>query len=266
MYKLLLATDRPEIMNAFGAVSSWESLGFKAPRMVSSAQGAIESLKRHHADGIAYALSDRDEKLLGACLAEDYPLLPIFEAGRTQAEVVNAVCELRALLNRTHADFSNDSFGEADMMQLCRHEFFRALLGGMITDQSAVMRRMRLLRSRMDPTRSCVVVELTMPEGDSYLKGRWHYGTERLEVALRNFFGVELNGMRMLVSVLPDERIFLLACPMLGESSEQEDSMTGLVSSHAQECIGLVSEYLGLNLSIAGIRVLPNLSSLAAGE
>ena len=152
------------------------------------------------------------------------------------------------------------------MMQLCRHEFFRALLGGKITDQSAVIRRMRLLRSRMDPTRSCVVVELTMPEGDSYLKGRWHYGTERLEVALRNFFGVELNGMRMLVSVLPDERIFLLACPMLGESAEQEDSMTGLVSSHAQECIGLVSEYLGLNLSISGIRVLPNLSSLAAGE
>ena len=118
MYKLLLATDRPEIMNAFGAVSSWESLGFKTPRMVSSAQGAVDSLKRHHADGIAYALSDRDERLLYACLTRDYPLLPIFEAGRTQGEVVNAVCELRTLLNRTHADFSNDSFGEADMMKL----------------------------------------------------------------------------------------------------------------------------------------------------
>ena len=77
MYKLLLATDRPEIMNAFGAIGSWESLGFKAPRMVSSAQGAIDSLKRHHADGIAYALSDRDEKLLGACLAQDLSLIHI---------------------------------------------------------------------------------------------------------------------------------------------------------------------------------------------
>ena len=152
------------------------------------------------------------------------------------------------------------------MMQLCRHEFFRALLGGKITGRDEVARRMRLLRSRMDPSRPCVVVELTMPEGDSYLKGRWHYGAERLEVALRNFFGVELSGMRMLVSVLPDERIFLLACPMLGEVSEQEDSMTGLVSAHAQECIGLVREYLGLNLSIASIRVLPNLPSLAAEE
>ena len=53
---------------------------------------------------------------------------------------------------------------------------------------------------------------------------------------------------------------------MLGEASEQEDSMTGLVSAHAQECIGLVREYLGLNLSIASIRVLPNLPSLAAEE
>lgn len=33
MYKILLVTDRPEILDAFQAVSSWESLGFRVPRI-----------------------------------------------------------------------------------------------------------------------------------------------------------------------------------------------------------------------------------------
>ena len=47
MYKLLLATDKPEIMEAFQAVGSWESLGFRTPRMVSTPQAAVDSLKKH---------------------------------------------------------------------------------------------------------------------------------------------------------------------------------------------------------------------------
>lgn len=266
MYKLLLATNSPEIMNAFGAITSWESMGFRAPRMVSTAQSAIESLKKHHADGIAFAMDEREEQVLMAHLMTEYPLLPIFSAGRTQAEVVDAVCALRSLLNRTHADFSNDDFGEADMMQLCRHEFFRALIDGRIKTKNDVLSHMRLLRSRMDPLKPCVMLELALPEGDHYLNGRWHYGADRLEIALRNFLGAELNGMRVLVSVLPDERIFLLCCPMLGEECAGGDSMTGLVTSHAQESMEGMREYLGIDLHIAEIRVLPTLTALAAED
>jgi len=120
---------------------------------------------------------------------------------------------------------------------------------------------MRLLRSRMAWDKPCVVLQLVEAQHSDYFHGRWHYGAERLEVALRNFFGVELEGMRMLVSVLPDERVFLLACPMLGE--EASDSMTGLVSSHAQDCMEHVREYLDLDLKIASIRVLSALTDLA---
>lgn len=263
MYKLLLATDKPEIMEAFQAVNSWESLGFRTPRMVSTVQAAMDSLKKHHADGIAMGFGATEDAALTACLMQDYPILPVINANRQPGQVVDDVCELRALLNRTHADFSNDSFGEADMLQLCRHEFFRALIGGQIKQPADVVRRMRLLRSHMSPEQPCVLLELAMPEGDDFLTGRWHYGSERLEVALRNFFGAELEGMRMLVSVLPDQRIFLLACPMLGEAAA--DSISGVVYSHAEESIAHVKEYLGLHLSIAGVRVLPNLTSLAQG-
>lgn len=263
MYKLLLATDKPEIINAFGAVGSWEGMGFHAPRIVSSAQGAIDSLKKHHADGIAFALSAEEESVLDARLRAEYPLLPIFCAGRTQAEVLGSVKILGSLLNRIHADFSNDGFNEADMLQHCRHEFFRALLERRVEEKQDVINDMRLLRSRMNPLKPCVLVELAMPEDADFLKGRWHYGTERLEVALRNFFGVELEGMRMLVAVLPDERIFLLCCPMLGAESAEGDSMTGLVARHAQQAISDVGEYLDLELRIVGIRVLPALTALA---
>lgn len=261
MYKLLLATDKPDIIEAFQAVNSWESLGFRTPRMVSTVQAAMDSLKKHHADGIAMAFDQEQEAALTACLMQDYPILPIINASKQPGQVMDDVCELRSLLNRTHADFSNDSFGEADMLQLCRHEFFRALIGGEISKREDVVRRMRLLRSHMTPDQPCVLLELSLPEGDTFLTGRWHYGSERLEVALRNFFGTELEGMRMLVSVLPDERIFLLACPMLGH--EAVDSISGVVYSHAEESIAHVREYLGLHLSVAGVRVLTNVTMLA---
>lgn len=261
MYKLLLATDKPEIMEAFQAVESWESLGFRPPRMVNTVQSAVDSLKKHHADGIAIAFDQSNDATLMNHLVTEYPILPIINAEDKPGQVVDDVCELRTLLSRTHADFSDDSFGEADMLQLCRHEFFRSLIGGRINRKEDVLRRLRLLRSRMNPTQPCVLLELAMPEGDNFLTGRWHYGAERLEVALRNFFGVQLQGMRILVSVLPDERIFLLACPMLDE--EAADSISGVVHRHAEDSIALVKEYLGLHLTIAGVRVLPDLTSLA---
>ena len=55
MYKLLLVTNDPAIRDAFDAVA-WESLGFRQPRVVSSAADAAGSLNAHHADAIAIGL------------------------------------------------------------------------------------------------------------------------------------------------------------------------------------------------------------------
>ena len=41
MYKLLLATNDPAVVEAFSAVK-WEELGFKQPRVVSTAEEALE--------------------------------------------------------------------------------------------------------------------------------------------------------------------------------------------------------------------------------
>lgn len=263
MYKLLLATNQPEVLAAFSAMTNWDMLGFRPPRIVSSAEEAIEKLQTHHVDGIAFALGSQEDAVLYQYLCDEYPILPIFEAGRTGADVHRAVKELRSLLNRLRADYSDDDFTERDMLQICRHEYFRALLGGRIRTRKDVLAHLLLLRSRMDPLRPCVVMNMTMPDGDTYLSGRWHYGPERLEVALRNILGAELDGMRVLVSVLPDAQVRLLCCPMLG-SDIHGDSITSTVSYHVQDCMEHIREYLGLSLKITNIQVLPALTALAA--
>lgn len=261
MYKLLLATTRQETLDAFNGVPSWEAMGFRKPRIVAGAQEAIEALENYHVDGVAFDLPQEDGQLM-AYLAAEYPILPIFEACRKTTELVTSLKELRSLLNRTHADFSNDDFGEKDMLQLCRHDFLRELLNGQVKTRKDVEVHLRLLRSRMDPHKPCVVLDLAARAGDDFLSGRWHYGSERLEVALRNFFGVELEGMRIVPSVMPDETIRLLCCPMLGAQVET-DSITALVTQHAEGAMEHVREYLDLDLHITNIHVLPQLTSLA---
>lgn len=262
MYKLLLVSDQPDVLNAFSQITSWEELGFKKPRIVSSARTAIDALETHHADGTCIALPADDERTLMAYLTENRPILPIMDGVRSVEALVPALAELSRLLNKTHADFSNDDATEADMMQLCRHEFFRNLLGGQIATEKYIRTHMKLLRSRMDPDKPCVILDLAAPEGDDFISRRWHYGNERLETALRNFFGAELDGMRILVSVLPSNQIKLLCCPMIG-AEVKTDSITAEVTTHAENNIRDVGEYLGVELSIENIHVLPKLTALA---
>ena len=119
----------------------------------------------------------------------------------------------------------------------------------------------------MDPTKRCVVAELDIPADNDFLRGRWQYGSDRLEVALRNIFGVEAHGLRILACVLPGDRIVLLGCPMLFHEGPDEDaSITGILSDHIRDSIEHVDEYMGIDLRIASIRVLPCLTALAHKE
>lgn len=263
MYKLLLTTNDQAIRDAFYAVK-WEELGFRQPRVVSSAEEAVSSLKVNHADAIAIALPEEEDAALVATLMERHPDLPIMAASRKSGHVERYALELRRLLNRINADVSNTSFTTAEQLQVCRHDFLRALVDERIPDAKTVQRLLRLTRSKMDATRPCVLAQLSMPENSDFLKGRWQYGNERLELALRNIFGVEVQGLRILSCVLPGERIVLLGCPMLFHDVVAEgSSMTGVITSHVQECIDHVDEYLGLDLTISSIRILPALTAMA---
>ena len=266
MYKLLLVTKDQAVRDAFAAVA-WENMGFKAPRMAADMDEALESLRAFHSDAIAIALPKQEDDALYQVLMEQHPDVPVIEAPDKRGEVEIRTLELRKLLARLNADISDDNYTLTEQMMYCRHEYFRALMDRRIPSGKDVVRMLRLVRSKMDPHRPCVVAEMKMPDGSDFLKGRWHYGTQRLEMALRNIFGVEVAGLRILSCVLPGDRILLLGCPMLYHEVEaEENSMTGVVSRHVQECIDHVDEYLGIDLTISALHVLPALTAMAGDK
>lgn len=264
MYKLLLVTDSQAVREAFTAIA-WEDMGFKQPRMAATVEEALCSLKAYHADAIAIALPAAEDGKLIKVLMDAYPDLPVMEAPDKRGEVETRVLELRKLLVRLNADISDDSYTLKDQMMFCRREYFRAMMDRRIPSSKDIERILRLVRSKMDPHRPCVVAELKMPDSSDFLRGRWHYGPQRLEMALRNIFGVEVAGLRILSCVLPGERIVLLGCPMLYHELETEEtSMTGVIAQHVQDCIEHVDEYLGIDLTISEMHVLPMLTAMAS--
>lgn len=262
MYKLLLVTDSPSVLEAHEAFRSWEDFGFRPPLTAHSSAEAMEILSSRRMDALSYALTPEETNQLQSRMIEAFPLIPVIDAGNTSDTVYSHMRELETLLNTLNGDFSDYGFNRHDMMQYLRHNFFRQVLGGEIKDEETIRRQLKLLRSRMDPDRSCVVVDMAMDDAEEFLTHRWHYGNERLETALRNFFGAELDGMRILISVLADGRIRMLCCPMLF-AEVQAESLTVEVHDHISANIDHVREYLGMDLRVTGMTVLGSLTELA---
>jgi len=263
MYKLLLVSDRDEVLDAFAQVQNWEMLGFKPPHIRHDFEGMLDSLSKHHADGIAIAVRPEEEEKIMPWLQEHYPKLSIFEAGATPEEVVCYLTELKTLLNRINADFSNDKFSASDMLQVCRHDYFRRLMRGKVSTRAELYRNLRLLRSRMDPDQPCLLIELTQPPAEDKLTGRWQYGADRLELALRNSFAGDFEGLHILPTVHQDGRILVLACPLKGVNIDMTaDSMTAMITAHTADSMQHMKEYWSLELHMTNIKVLPALTAL----
>ncbi len=263
MYKLLLVSDQEDVLNAFAQIKNWELLGFKAPHIRYDFEGAKDSLAKHHADGICIAVSPAEEENILDYLQGNFPNVSIFEAGHTEEEVLRYLSELKILLNRIHADFYNERSSNKDILQICRHEFFKKVINGEIKSDKDLRRNMRLLRSRMDADRPCLLIELEQSVPNDKLEGRWHYGTERLEVALRTSFAGDLHGIHILPTIHSDGRILVLACPLHGVDTDMTvDTMTAMLTGHTADSINHMKEYFGLELHISEIHVFPALTSL----
>ena len=263
MYKLLLVSDQEDVLNAFASIQNWELLGFKQPHIRHDFEGTKDSLAKHHADGICIAVNPDQEEQILAYLQQYFPNVSIFEAGHNEEEVLRYLSELKILLNRINADFYNERTNTRDILQTCRHEFFRKVINGKVKNSSDLRRNMRLLRSRMDADRPCLLIELDQSAPFDRLEGRWHYGKEQLEIALRTSFAGDLNGIHILPTVHSDGRILVLACPLHGVDTDMTvDTMTAMLTSYTADSIQHMKEYFGLELHISGIRVFPALTAM----
>ena len=260
MFKLLLATDDPDVLRTFSEIRDWDRLGYRTPRTAANADEAVDSLTHHHADAVLIAMAaEEEQKLIHAMSCPHWHLRPIMHATANREQMIKDLNELEMLLGRTHADYSNDPYSEEAMMQLTRHEFFRKVISGREGNPDRVRKYLQMLRSRMDPDRPCVLLKFDLPDDDGYLASHWNYGPDRLEVAMRNIFGAEKNGVRMLVSVQDDERIALLACPMLYHDAPEGEALETMVIEHTQDAISHVKEYLGIDMRVASDIVAPNM-------
>ena len=264
MYKLLLVSDREDVLNAFEQVDNWERIGFKKPHIRNSFEGAKDSLAKHHADGIAIALNPEEKEKLILYLWEFFPYVPVFQAGTTKEEVVRYLKELKKVLNCLRADYSNEKFNEGEAIIKYRHDLFRRLLNGEVKDVEWFNRHMRLLRSRMDSDRPFIVMELSeKDEGRDLLGNRFQDDYQFLERVLAVSFSQDINGLHVFPLVTDKRKIFLVAGPLHGQTnSEGEESMSSIVMQSAEDGIAHVNRYQGIELQIVRTQVFPSFNAL----
>ena len=263
MYRLLLVSDQPGVVEAYDRVHNWGLNGFNKPHVRKDLEGAKEALQKHHIDGIGMALSREEEDRLMQFLREKYPMLPIFEVSDNMADALAYLGDLKTLLNRTRVDFSSDTFDEHYMMIRARRVMFRRLVGERLMTCDELRREIRLLRSRIDPEKPCVLVELKQTAlEDDRLVGRWQDSDHLLERELFQSFGGDVKGFHVLPLVLDDGRVMVLAGAL--RDQPQEEELAGILDDRIREGIAHAEEYRGLHLRMEEMEVLPSLYALCS--
>lgn len=259
MYRLLIVTGNPNAQEMLSAMDGWEKMGFKPPRLIGSAEEAVQCLRGYHVDAIAV---DDDPALDEFCayLDEQYPNKPLFQIARSPEAQRKVVQELYSLLTRLNADDTNDDYDPAYKLQHQRERWLRKVVSGMISTSEELSRQHRLYRCPLQLNEPCVLARLDMPDDDRFLSQRWHYGSERLETALRNFFGSAHDHMLIRVCVLSQEEVRVLCCPDGTECGVSENA----AFEYIQETLEQIDHYLGLQMKILEVRRVPGLIAFAA--
>ena len=91
-----------------------------------------------------------------------------------------------------------------------------------------------------------------------FLTERWHYGSDRLEVALRNFFGGDQPNMLVHVAVVSQDEVRVLCYPTGGEALDA-DKVEGFICEVTRQ----VENYMGLRMKVLDVQSIPGLSVFA---
>jgi len=259
VYRLLIVTDDPNAQSMFAAMEGWETLGFKPPRIRTTTQEAIECMRKHHIDAIAVDSSASFDDFM-TYLDEQYPNVPLFQIADTADEQFALVREVYSLLTRIGADDTNDEYDPYTRLCQQRERWMHKLVSGLIPSETQMARQLRLYRCQERLDVPCVLARLEFPQDDSFLSERWHYGSERLETALRNFFGREHDHMLMHVAVISTEEVRVLFYP----TDAQEGVSENAVFDYVQETTEQIDSYLGLSMKVLDVRRLGGLKAFAA--
>lgn len=250
MYKLLLVTDQESIRALFENQIDWASLDCRKPQIAATAEEAIALLNSSPVDAVGYYLSKPAAVPLIRYLRYGRPSLPIFEVCDQPEKQLPVLRETRALLDRLHADFSDEYYDEDAMLTILRDELAHQMLAGEIKEWPALERSLKLIRARLDMQAPCVIYEMDMPQGEVYLSEHQH-AQERLESALRNnFFGRYVDGIYYAVAVLTPRHIRLMCIPMQSDTPEDPAAFAARADEHIHDSLQQIKEYLDLDMTV----------------
>ena len=259
MYRLLIVTKSPKIEMLFNEVDGWETMGFKKPRIRKTFSDAVECMQNHHIDaiGIDDGFSDLDQ-----WMDANQPQIPIFKIVDNLDTQLAVIREVELLLNQIHTDNSDDDYNEESNFSLARERWMKYLLSRLAPSKVEILKQQRLYRCSDDPEKPCIFARFSIPEGDMFITERWHYGSERLAIALRNFFGEQHEQMIIHIAVVSPEEVRIVFSP-LPEASENAASEKR-IREYIEETTEQIQNYLGLTMSLTEIRALNGLVDFAA--
>lgn len=257
MYRLLIVTDNPKVKDMIAGMDGWQAMGVKAPHLRATAEEAVEFLNSRPVDAIAVEDVPAFESLV-SYLDKYHPDLPMFAVADTAEAQRKVVQELYSLLTRLRADDSNDEHDLAYRMEEQRERFVKKILSGMVPTEQEMIRLMRLHRCTEQLHVPCVLARLEMSDDDGFMSERWHYGSERLEVALRNFFGHQHDHMLMRVAVVSPQEVRVLCYP-----ADEHGVSENAAFEYVQETTDQVAHYLGLHMNVLGVNRVAGLADFA---
>jgi hypothetical protein len=170
--------------------------------------------------------------------------------------------EVELLLNQIHTDNSDDDYNEVANFKAARERWMKYLLSRLAQTKREILKQHRLYRCSDDPEKPCIFARIQIPQGDMFITERWHYGSERLATALRNFFGEQYQQMNIHIAVVSPEEVRVVFSP-------RPDSPAGITPDtktreYIEETIEQIQHYLGLSMSLSELKILDGLTEFAA--
>ncbi len=267
MYKLLLVTDRDDIMEAFSGIQDWGRLMFDPVIILDNIAEAIAFSDRCYADAVGVAMANQDPAPLTRHLDAKHPFLPVYVPQGEPGALREELRLLREHLDRLHADFSDDDYDMDMAMERLRDDLMRRLLMREVKSRQELHSRLSLSRAHFAPEKHCFLYDFHLPEGDLYLHTRWRYGAERLETALRsNFLGRFVEDVYYGAALLDPGHLRVIACQVAGVPEEDLEQISRRVRAHINQVIQEVKAYMDLDLLIAQYTMLDSLDSLVPGD
>ncbi len=267
MYRILIVSQETGILDAMNATLDWVGMNFYKPLLADNCEEAIHAIETQRIDCIGYMLEADEARKLNQYLTSVRPSLPVFQVKRTLRGQIDSIREVRRVLDRLMADTADEILDPETVLEMLREELVHDLLEGRVRDAASIPSRLMMLRSAVAADKPCVVIDFELPQGEVYLGNRWHYGSERLENALRNnFFGKYYNDIYYTVAVLTPCHIRMLACQRMDKETVGQEVLLNSVSRHVQEVLESIKSYLNLDMEPVDCRIYNDVYALAAAD